>query len=671
MDLKDFLNIKIQNHWINCISAILKWIKNIELLNELKTKTNFLSEDVKIIERIYCYLNNIEKIHLCQECWIKVDFIKFSKWYRKYCSVKCMCNNEKIKKKKDITNLLKYGVKNVRQSKIIKDKIKETNLLKYGFEYALQNTNIQNKIKETNMYKYWVEYPLQSKIIKDKIKKTNILKYGVEFPLQNKEIKNKIIISNLKQYGLQYPFGAKIIKDKIKKNNLLKYWVENIFQSKIVKDKIKKTNIEKYWVSCFINSNDFNSKTKKTILLKYWVENISILQSYKAVKKYNKIFKKNNVNIEYNNNLYICNCNICGIESIINRSILHNRSKYNITPCINCFPLDNQFSNIEKQFVEYIKSIYEWEVIENDRKILNGKEIDILLPELNIWIEIHGLYWHNDSKNTDKNYHYNKYQLAKEKWIHLYQFFDDEIPQSMMYIYSIIKNKNYLQSNINLDLLNEKYNLSIPINLIWNKTKYLSEELIIKKINLENNNDFNNFLEIYNIKWSIKSGYISENNKLNNLYNYWIYTKDDELLSVISFKNISENDNNIKYEIIRYNTFPWIDIIWWLKSFIDYFKKEIDIISLLENDLNKDKLSIEILYNSDLRYEVNFDFWINKELIENSFINLWESDIVYYDYINGKKYKNWEYINNKNILENDIKYQKIYNCWYINWILHL
>lgn len=57
-----------------------------------------------------------------------------------------------------------------------------------------------------------------------------------------------------------------------------------------------------------------------------------------------------------------------------------------------------------------------------------GKEVDIYIPSLNIGIEYCGLYWHHENSPTprDRNYHYNKFKLCKDKDIQLITIFEDE-----------------------------------------------------------------------------------------------------------------------------------------------------------------------------------------------------------------------------------------------------
>ena len=55
--------------------------------------------------------------------------------------------------------------------------------------------------------------------------------------------------------------------------------------------------------------------------------------------------------------------------------------------------------------------------IQNNRTLLNGKEIDILFPSINKCIEVQGTYWHCDPRFYDGNYlHKVKNKTASEIW---------------------------------------------------------------------------------------------------------------------------------------------------------------------------------------------------------------------------------------------------------------
>lgn len=65
-----------------------------------------------------------------------------------------------------------------------------------------------------------------------------------------------------------------------------------------------------------------------------------------------------------------------------------------------------------------------FEVLTNQR-ILGQKEIDVFLPELNLGIELHGLYWHTE-RVIPASAHADKLALAEAKGIRLLQVFEDE-----------------------------------------------------------------------------------------------------------------------------------------------------------------------------------------------------------------------------------------------------
>lgn len=99
----------------------------------------------------------------------------------------------------------------------------------------------------------------------------------------------------------------------------------------------------------------------------------------------------------------------------------------------------NNMSLAEKEIEDYVKSFG----VKTETKIRgilsNNKEIDILMPELNIGIEYNGLKWHSD-EFKDKNYHLNKTEECKKLGIRLVHIFEDEWMNKKEIIKSIIRN---------------------------------------------------------------------------------------------------------------------------------------------------------------------------------------------------------------------------------------
>lgn len=89
-------------------------------------------------------------------------------------------------------------------------------------------------------------------------------------------------------------------------------------------------------------------------------------------------------------------------------------------------PFHNCNSSVkEKEIAEYIRSFYKKTVLTNDRTAINGKELDIYLPESHIAFEFDGVFWHNEN-NKDWMYHLRKTKQCEESGIRLVHIFEDE-----------------------------------------------------------------------------------------------------------------------------------------------------------------------------------------------------------------------------------------------------
>lgn len=77
-----------------------------------------------------------------------------------------------------------------------------------------------------------------------------------------------------------------------------------------------------------------------------------------------------------------------------------------------------------------------------DRKILQGKEIDIYVPSKRVGIEYNGLLWHREwGGNKPKDYHYNKMIGCQEAGVNLFSFADYEYEMHPDLILSRITHK--------------------------------------------------------------------------------------------------------------------------------------------------------------------------------------------------------------------------------------
>lgn len=112
-------------------------------------------------------------------------------------------------------------------------------------------------------------------------------------------------------------------------------------------------------------------------------------------------------------------------------------------------------SKEETSLYEYICSIHNGQVIQSNRSILNGKELDIYIPEYNLAIEYNGLYSHyyrpeetKESLIKGRNYHLQKTIECEKQQIQLLQFYSDEWLNKRNIVKSIIKSKLKLNKKI-------------------------------------------------------------------------------------------------------------------------------------------------------------------------------------------------------------------------------
>jgi len=313
--------------------------------------------------------------------------------------------------------LKKYGVENPSQSEAIKEKRKQTFLKKYGVENPFQLDSVRQKAKQTLLERYGVDNALKSDSVKEKVKKTCLLKYGTESPLQNEQVKEKVRQTNLKKYGVPYTFQSEEIRKKGKETLLKKYGVDNISKLKVISE-----------IKRFKETEKFLPKLKE-----YCDKNDLIFLS----ESYIGVWKDKNQCIA---NKYKFKCKKCGYEF---ESTLRS-----IIRCPRC-----SGSNEEKELINFLEENNN-KVVVHDRSILDGKELDIFIPDKNLAIELNGLFWHSElNGNKDRNYHLNKTILCEQKGIHLIQIFEDEwlfrkdiVKSILLAKLGLLKNKIYART---------------------------------------------------------------------------------------------------------------------------------------------------------------------------------------------------------------------------------
>ena len=264
--------------------------------------------------------------------------------------------------------------------------------------------------------------------------------------------------TNLEKYGVEYVSQLNMVKNKSKQTKIKKYGNENYINI----DKIKQTNLEKYGVEYYTQSNEYKEKEKER------KTNLSVeeLQQQKLKFRLLSMENKDNAYILSNKDLFIKTlkdnklfntsllCSYFGInQSNMNKLI----REYDIR-----YLLNNSFTSQENELIKYLEQHFTLSV--NNRNVLDGKEIDIFIPDLNIGIEFNGNWWHNEKVCTNKLYHQEKSKLAEEKGIFLYHIFE--------YEWNTKKEQILNQLNNLLGINNEKiYARNCIIKNVSNKDK--------------------------------------------------------------------------------------------------------------------------------------------------------------------------------------------------------
>ena len=309
-------------------------------------------------------------------------------------------------------------------------------------------------------------------------------------------------------------YGSKISNNHISKSATA---VDNFVS------KSKQTIIEKYGVDNISKVPGITARRNKTIKDRYGVDYISQIPDVrqKTIEKSIAFFKTlgNKVNVDsfegFNNFRKIkftcLECN--GIEKLHTETFKW-RSRYLSTPCTVCSGIKNG-SAFQKQITDFISSLYDGPVEINNRIVLDGLELDIYLPELNIAIEANGIYWHSCDSNSDreyKNYHVNKTNLCVQKKIRLIHIFED----------TWIENNDIVKNRL-ISLLN-------PSRIFARKCKIVDISTQQERT----------FLQTHHVQ-----GYIASSIKKALIY-------DGKIVAVMTFGKSRFDKKNTDYEMLRF-----------------------------------------------------------------------------------------------------------------------
>jgi very-short-patch-repair endonuclease len=349
----------------------------------------------------------------------KPSFGGFDVGYRQYCGSHrvCECNraaqSEKVRAwadnvsqeqkqamvaKSQATSLERYGVKNPMQSQEVRQKLQEGNIEKYGVASHLQRPEVQEKIKQSLIEKYGVDAPLKDPAIQAKARATYEQRYGGLMVHARQAVVEK--------YDGKNPWQIEEVQTKRAETMLKKYGTVHALQNPDVFSQMVDNNIKKYGrpnpAQLHLSDELYNLLQNKETFL----EEVKDRSSVQVAEKWNT------------------------------RSdlVLRYARKHGVLDQMNFDPRSAMEDDLSEWLTQQGITFKR-----NDKKILNGLEIDILIPEYNLGIELNGLYQHSElAGEKSSEYHYHKTKGCEIKGIQLLHFWQDEYWQKKKIIQSKI-----------------------------------------------------------------------------------------------------------------------------------------------------------------------------------------------------------------------------------------
>lgn len=372
-------------------------------------------------------------------------------------------------------------------------------------------------------YRKFCSYKCSSNCTDTKLKRSNtcIQKYGVDNPGKSEELKCRAARTCIQKYGVDNPSKLDAIKAKKKETLTQNYGVEHPMQSETIKNKHKTT----------LHNNIIQ---KRGNIIDITEEN---LYTYKCPHS---------------------ECSLCKERLFVSpRTIYETRLKRGIEVCTNILPLGSKSNTNIEQFIRNILDREHIKYQTNIRSIIDGKELDIYIPDKKIAIECNGIFWHSTRILKNKSSHIDKLKRCREKNIQLITIWEDWIKNYPDKIASIIKSKVG----------------------IFNRRIY-ARKCTVKKIDSVS---CRAFLEKYHLQGNI-----------NSSIRYGLYY-NDELVSVMAFGRgrVCMRGNTDSYELYRYCCKNDTQIIGGASRLFERFKRDYnphEVISFSSNDISNGDL---------------------------------------------------------------------------------
>ena len=244
-----------------------------------------------------------------------------------------------------------------------------------------------------------IRHPMHSPVVKAQVREVTEERWGgIGFASPELNAKERAIFKE--KYGTDDPGNLPENREKARQTSMNNFGVDNPMKNDEVKQKVENTNIKRYGAKSFLLTEKGQKRSKQTMIEQHG----SVKQAYKERHEKTKQTKKERYGDENYNNP----------EQIVKTQIKLYGGLWGNKTYVT--------SKGEKEVLEYVKSIYNGTIIENDRtqmepnsenNWLENHELDIWLPDIKVAIEYNGTYWHS-LPNIVESDHFKKLQCESK-----------------------------------------------------------------------------------------------------------------------------------------------------------------------------------------------------------------------------------------------------------------
>ncbi len=207
-------------------------------------------------------------------------------------------------------------------------------------------------------------------------------------------------------------------------------------------------------------------------------------------------------------------------------------------------------SEIESELFDFIKSLINIPIRRRDRTAIKPKELDIYIPDLNLAIELDGLYWHSEKHLQSRNYHkhssYQKFKLCQKNGIRLITIYEDEWKNNKEvvkgYLKSILGKKNsvgarkckIVRQDVS-DFLNQNHLQGAGVNSSNSYALYYGDKIVGGAVFVKTGKRKDNGQDVYELTRYCTTSDLSIAGGLSRIISHFV--KDVNCSKIISYSD--------------------------------------------------------------------------------------------------------------------------------------